>query len=46
MKTTKCYIRHERWEVFKVWAVSSILALSLMGVSLGVKVTFGDNMNY
>ena len=38
MKTTKCYIRHERWEVFKVWAVSSFLALSLMGVSLGIKV--------
>ena len=38
MKTTKCYIRHERWEVFKVWAVSSFLALSLMGVCLGVKL--------
>ena len=38
MKTTNCYKRHERWEVFKVWAVSSFLALSLMAGALGIKV--------
>ena len=38
MKTTNCYKRHERWEVFKVWAVSSILTLMFMGLCLSIKV--------